>query len=318
MQVNTFNKGDEVTGFYMLKKVEVKHTNATPPKPYLDMIFGDQSGEISAKLWDASIEAQESLRAPMLVKIKGLVQSYRDQLQFRVDRIRPATESDGVKMTDYVRAAPVALDELKAAIRTAFDSIENLHFRKILTHCLNKAGDKLWHYPAASSIHHAYYAGLAYHMTRMLELAEFICKQRPYLNRDLLVSGIILHDIAKTVEMDATLGIVSDYSLLGKLHGHIALVYGWVTEAVVLDGEIDAQDEQVIGLQHLLLSHHNLGEWGSPVQPQLPEAVALHYIDQLDAKLQAVEDALQTVPEDGQWTAPITAIERKAIYKMKR
>ena len=117
--------------------------------------------------------------------------------------------------------------------------------------------------------------------------------------------------------MEARLGIVSDYSLQGKLLGHISIAYGWVTEAAIVYG-LNTNDEKVIALQHLILSHHNLGEWGSPVQPQIPEAVALHYIDQLDAKLQMVEDALNSTPENEQWTPAIRGLENKAIYRLRK
>src|SRR5690606_22738773 len=124
-------------------------------------------------------------------------------------------------------------------------------------------------------------------------------------------------DIAKTEEMESQLGIVTDYSLKGKLLGHITMVYGWITKAALSHG-MDLNDERIIALQHIVLSHHNLGEWGSPVQPQLPEAVALHSIDQLDAKLQMVEDALDTTPESEPWTQQVRGLENKAIYRMRK
>lgn len=136
------------------------------------------------------------------------------------------------------------------------------------------------------------------------------------MNPDLLKAGIILHDIAKPEEMVAQLGIVSEYSVQGKLVGHISMASNWITEAA-LRLDIDLDSPKVLGLQHLVLSHHNLGEWGSPVQPQTPEAVALHHIDALDAKLQMVEDALDTTPETEAWTPFIRGLENKAIYRMK-
>jgi 3'-5' exoribonuclease len=116
--------------------------------------------------------------------------------------------------------------------------------------------------------------------------------------------------------MIAQLGIVSDYSVQGKLVGHISMASSWITEAAIRLGfALDSQ--KVLGLQHLVLSHHNLGEWGSPVQPQTAEAIALHHIDALDAKLQMVEDALDSTPETEEWTQVIRGIENKAIYRMK-
>jgi 3'-5' exoribonuclease len=167
--------------------------------------------------------------------------------------------------------------------------------------------------PAAKFHHHAYFGGLVYHMVRMLELGEFICRQRPFLQSDLIIAGIILHDIAKPVEMISEHGMVSDYSNAGKLIGHISMASNWITEASIKQG-IDLDSNVVLALQHLVLSHHNFGEWGSPVQPQLPEAVALHYIDAMDAKLQMVEDMLETTADNEEWTAAIRGLENKAIY----
>ncbi|SDD97312.1 3'-5' exoribonuclease [Paenibacillus sp. UNCCL117] len=315
--IKSFADGDEVTGFFLLKLAEVKQTNATPPKPYFDLILADSTGEISAKLWDISSADKETFFSMMLVKVQGVVQLYRDRLQLKIARIRKVTPEDGCSIQDFLRTAPVAAEDLVAAIAGAAASIRDEEMRAIVDFCIAKAGDKLLHYPAAKGMHHAYYAGLAYHTARMLELGEFIAGQRPFLNAELLKAGIILHDIAKTEEMNAELGVVREYSLTGKLLGHISLVSGWITEAAIRLG-LDPGAENVIALQHLVLSHHNLGEWGSPVQPQLPEAVALHHIDQLDAKLQAVEDALDAMNANDEWSAPVRVLENKQIYRMKK
>lgn len=314
--IKTFTEGEEVTGFYLLKQAEVKQTNATPPKDYFDLILADTSAEISAKFWDVTSTDKETFFAPMLVKVRGVVQSYREKLQLRITQIRPATDEDGFAITDFVRSAPIAPVDLLATIRTKAISITDDEIRLIVLDCISISEDKLMHYPAAKGMHHAFYAGLSYHIVRMLELAEFICSQRPFLNRNLLIAGIILHDIAKTAEMESELGAVQDYSFTGKLLGHIYMAAEWVSLSAKENG-IDPLSEKMILLKHMILSHHNLGEWGSPVQPQIPEAVALHYIDQLDAKLQAVEDTIDTMPDTADWTNPIRALEGKAFYRRK-
>lgn len=314
--IKEFANGDEITGFYLLKQSTIRQTNATPSKEYFDMILSDTSGEIPAKFWDVSPTDKETFFAPMLVKVRGGVQTYREKLQFKITQIRPATEEDGFSITDFIRSAPEPPINLLHTIKTTAASIQDVEIREIVNYCINMTGDKLMHYPAAKTMHHAFYAGLSYHIARMLELAEFICKQRPFLDRDLLVAGIILHDIAKTEELESDLGIVQDYSFTGKLIGHISLAVNWVIEAAISQG-MDLKSEKLILLQHMILSHHNLGEWGSPVQPQIPEAVALHYIDQLDAKLQAVEDAIGNIPDSERWTNPVRALENKAIYRKK-
>ncbi|EFM10116.1 metal dependent phosphohydrolase [Paenibacillus curdlanolyticus YK9] len=315
-QINQLVSQDEFTGFYLLKELDIRQTNATPPKDYFDIVLCDSTGQLSAKMWDVSSMDKETFFPMGLVKVKGIVQTYRERLQIKVIQMRLAVPEDGVSVTDFIRSAPIRPIDLVHTIKHEADSIKDEVVRTIVSFCIAKAEEKLMHYPAAKTHHHAYYAGLAYHIVRMLELGDFVSRQRPFLNADMLRAGIILHDIAKTEEMTAQLGVVSDYSVVGKLIGHIALASSWITEAAIQTG-ISLEAEQVIGLQHLVLSHHNTGEWGSPVQPQTAEAVALHYIDSLDAKLQMVEDALDSTPASEPWTPVIRGLDNKAVYRTK-
>ncbi|WP_127580997.1 3'-5' exoribonuclease YhaM family protein [Paenibacillus koleovorans] len=312
--INTFTDGKEITGFYLLKEIQLKQVQGSG-KDYFDIVLGDKSGDISAKFWEVSPADKEAFFQFDVVKVEGTVQTYRDKLQFRIGRMRKARPDDKVNVTDFIRSAPVQPNNLVQTIKSAAASIQDEQIRNIVEYCVAKVEEKLLHSPAAKSMHHNYFAGLAYHMCRMLELGDFICKQRTFLKPDLIKAGIILHDIAKPEEMISELGIVSDYTNQGKLLGHISLANNWILEAAYRHG-LDPEDEKVVVLQHLVLSHHNTGEWGSPVQPQLPEAVALHYIDQLDAKMQAVEDALDSTPEGEAWTANIRVIENKSVYRI--
>lgn len=314
--IKEFQDGDEFVGFYLIKEIEAKQTNSSMPKDYLDLVLSDSSANISAKYWEASKTDIETFIPMCIVKVQGLVQIYREKLQVKVIRIRKATAQDGVSVTDFIRSAPVSSDELIPIIEKAINSINNDEVRKIVSFCYKKVKNKMHSSPAAKYHHHAYYGGLAYHIVRMLELGEFICRQRPFLNSDLLKAGIILHDIAKTEEMVSEYGIVSDYSNQGKLIGHISMASNWITEAAIKLG-INLESNIFLTINHLILSHHNLGEWGSPVQPQIPEAVALHYIDALDAKLQTIEDMFQTTPESEDWTPIIRGLENKPFFRIK-
>ncbi|QCT01567.1 metal dependent phosphohydrolase [Paenibacillus algicola] len=314
--IQDLKEGDDFVGFYLIKAMEARQTNSSVPKDYLDLVLSDSSGSISAKYWDASKTDLETFFPMCVVKIQGAAHVYRDQLQVKVLRIRKADENDGVSVTDFIRSAPVAAEELIAVIQRTIESLEHGDIRRIVTFCFDKVKEQLQSAPAAKSFHHAYFGGLAYHMVRMLELGEFLCKQRPFLQRDLVQAGIILHDIAKPAEMISEYGIVQDYSNAGKLIGHISMAAQWVTEAAI-KLELDTGSNAVLALQHLILSHHNLGEWGSPVQPQMPEAVALHYIDAMDAKLQMVEDMLQTTADHQEWTPAIRGLENKAMVRLK-
>lgn len=314
--IKDFKDGDEFVGYYLIKEIEAKQTNSSIPKDFLDIVLADSSGNISAKYWEASKTDIETFFPMCLVKVQGVVQVYREKLQVKVIRIRKTTEQDGVSITDFIRSAPVDANELILIIEQAIDSLSNNDIKSLVTFCFEKVKDKMQSTPAAKSHHHAYFGGLAYHIARMLEIGEFICRQRPFLNSDLIKAGIIMHDIAKPVEMISEYGMVLDYSNQGKLIGHISMAANWITEAAIKRG-IDLESNVIMALQHLVLSHHNLGEWGSPVQPQLPEAVALHFIDAMDAKLQMVEDMLQTTAESEEWTPVIRGLENKAIYRLK-
>ncbi|MED4600204.1 HD domain-containing protein [Paenibacillus validus] len=313
--IKDLSTNDEFVGFYLLKELELKQTNTSPAKDYFDLVLCDASGQLPAKYWDVKETEKDDFTPMTLVKVQGIVQLYREKPQVKITRIRNVSNEDGVSLTDFIRAAPIESAELLEVIYRVIESISDPVIRDIISFCVDKVSEKLAHYPAAKMHHHAYFAGLAYHIVRMLEIGEFLCKQRPFLNADMIKAGIILHDIAKPEEMIAQLGVVTDYSVQGKLIGHIAMAAGWITEAA-LRLELPLDSEQVIGLQHLILSHHNLGEWGSPVQPQTAEAVALHYIDALDAKLQMAEDALSATSDKELWTQPVRGLENKALYRM--
>lgn len=313
--IKELTTNDEFVGFYLLKELELKQTNTSPAKDYFDLVLCDASGQLPAKYWDVKETEKDSFSPMTLVKVQGIVQLYREKPQVKITRIRNVSNEDGVSLTDFIRAAPIGSAELLEVIYRVIESIWDPVIRDIVSFCVDKVSEKLAHYPAAKMHHHAYFAGLAYHIVRMLEIGEFLCKQRAFLKEDMIKAGIILHDIAKPEEMIAQLGVVTDYSTQGKLIGHIAMAAGWITEAA-LRLELPLDSEQVIGLQHLILSHHNLGEWGSPVQPQTAEAVALHYIDALDAKLQMAEDALSATSDKELWTQPVRGLENKALYRM--
>ncbi|SDJ89653.1 3'-5' exoribonuclease [Paenibacillus naphthalenovorans] len=313
--IKDLSTNDEFVGFYLLKELELKQTNTSPAKDYFDLVLCDASGQLPAKYWDVEETERDNFSPMTLVKVQGIVQLYREKPQVKIIRIRNIRDEDGVSLTDFIRAAPIGFAELLEVISRVIESISDPAIRDIVSFCVDKVREKLAHYPAAKMHHHAYFAGLAYHIVRMLEIGEFLCKQRPFLNADMIKAGIILHDIAKPEEMIAQLGVVIDYSTQGKLIGHIAMAASWITEAA-LRLELPLDSQQVIGLQHLILSHHNLGEWGSPVQPQTAEAVALHYIDALDAKLQMAEDALSATSDKELWTQPVRGLENKALYRM--
>jgi len=304
---------DEFTGYYLLKEVAAKPANNGTT--YFEITLTDKTGSIAAKMWEISNQDQETFFPMSIVKVKGMCHIYREKLQVKITKMRLSTEAEGYRIEDFVKAAPVPVIDLIHGIEKTIEKIRHKRMRKIVEFCYWRCKEDLMHIPAAKKNHHAYFAGLAYHMNRMLEIGEFIIEQRPFLNPDLLRAGIILHDLAKSREMVSEAGICYDYTVEGNLIGHLVLVNDWITEAAIHFG-IPLQDELIIALKHMVLSHHGKGEYGSPKSPQLPEAVALHMIDNLDATLQACEDTLDETPAHEVWTPKIRMNENQPLYRL--
>lgn len=312
MEIKDFLDRNEFVGFYLLKHAAVKQTS--DQRDYLDMIIADKTGEIALKFWDITDTDKETYFSGMVVKVQGTASLYREKLQGKVIRMRLANDADGYAVSDFVKAAPVPPADLLAVIEKTIESLFSPKVRTIVQFCVGRVREQLMSYPAGKSIHHAYYAGLAYHIVRMLELADFLCKQRPFLNSDLLRAGILLHDLCKVEEfIGGEQGIVTEYTARGNLLGHISIVNNWIYEAALVYN-LGTQDKTVTALQHLVLSHHGKLEYGSPVLPQLPEAIALAHIDMLDSRLQAVEDALDNTTEE--CITSLRAIDGGRVYRI--
>lgn len=312
MLIKDMSDRNEFIGFYLLKNAMLKQT--ADQRYYLDLIIADTTGEMPLKYWDISDMDKETFFSGMVVKVQGTVSLYREKLQAKVIRIRPATEEDGQVVSDFVKTAPVPPVDLLATIDHTVARLHNPKVQRVVEYCVGRVREQLMSYPAGKSVHHAYYAGLAYHMVRMLELADFLVKQRPFLNEDLLKAGILLHDLCKVEEFEGgEQGIVTEYTVRGNLLGHISIVNNWIYEAA-LTYSFDPHDPVIVSLQHLVLSHHGKLEYGSPVLPQLPEAIALAQIDLMDSRLQAVEDALSASSED--CVTSLKAIEGGRVYRL--
>lgn len=171
-------------------------------------------------------------------------------------------------------------------------------------------GDKYYSYPLASKIHHNFLGGLSEHSLGMAKLCWMICKQYPQLNRDLLVAGALIHDVGKTVEMSGP--VTTEYTLEGKLEGHISIANGMLTEVAESLG-LEGTEEAIL-LHHMILSHHGHYEFGSPVLPLIQEAEVLSLVDNMDARLNTLKQALEPVKPGG-YTSKLFALENRAFYK---
>lgn len=307
------NNGTRVVGVYVIMSIE-KRTTKTD-KPYADLLFGDSTGVSTGKWWDIqSHDDLESFYPGCLVKIESEVDRYQNAIQLTVKKMRPVTEKDGLNIDDYVQSAPFSSDEMIGVLKEYLTKIEDSVYRKVAIEMVRQKIEKLKYYPAAMKNHHAVKGGLLYHTISMVRLAEQVAILYPFLNKDLLFVGVIIHDLEKTEEMlSSTIGIVEDYTVDGKLLGHIVMGANKVKSVAE---EAGATEEQVKLLMHIVLSHHGKKEYGSPVPPLIPEAEALHHIDNLDARMNMFMSALEGL-EPGDFSDRIFALENRQVYKAK-
>lgn len=309
-KIRDFQSGDLVQSYFLVKAAEYKTTSNQ--KNYLDLTLVDQTGEINAKLWDYSIEAEPQYVASMLVRVRGTVSEWQNRLQLKVDRIRIATEEDNLDVGDFVPVAPYSPEVMFAEIEEYMGMIKNVDIYKIVSTLVANNKEKLLLYPAAKQNHHAIRSGLLYHITTMLKMGKKVSEVYVGLNRDLLFAGIILHDIAKTAEMDASeLGIVSEYTVEGELLGHIIQGIKMIEKAAV---QLGVDPEVSLLLQHMILSHHYEPEFGSPKRPMIPEAEILHYLDMMDARMYDMRRVLDKV-EDKQFSEKVWLLNNRKLYK---
>ncbi|MGL4731334.1 MAG: 3'-5' exoribonuclease YhaM family protein [Clostridium sp.] len=311
-KIEKFAKGERIENYFLIKAIDCKFTNNSTTNKYLDVTLTDSTGVINAKLWEVSKELETMFTENMLVRVRGTVNEYRGKLQLKIDRIRKLNDEDNVDIEDFVPTAPYKSEEMYELLLDYICKIENEDIRKITEKIILGCEDKLMHYPAAKSNHHAIKGGLLYHVTTMLKSGEALLNIYTYLNKDLVYAGIILHDIAKIYEMSSSeLGIVSHYTVEGQLLGHITLGINMIEKAAL---EVKADREVAVLLQHMILTHHYEPEYGSPKKPMIPEAELLHHLDVMDARLYDMKKALKDVNE-GEFSERVWSLDNLSVYK---
>ncbi len=301
------NVGEQIELFFFIKS-STKGI-ASNGKPFLTLILQDKSGEIEAKLWDVGEEEEKMYAAQNIVKIIGDVQNYRGKSQLKIRQIRRSGPMDGVRMEDFLETAPLSQEEMVGKLTQYIFEMKNPNIQRITRHLIKKHQQAFLEYPAATKNHHEFVSGLAYHVVSMLDLAKAIAALYPSLDKDLLYAGIILHDMGKVIELSGPVSTV--YTLEGNLLGHITIMINEIGKAAE---ELGISGEEVLILQHLVLSHHGKAEWGSPKPPLVKEAEILHYIDNLDAKMNMLDRALQRV-KPGEFSERIYALDNRSFYK---
>ena len=292
--------GDEVTACYLVHERRRAETKAG--KPYLTLLLGDKTGRVEGKVWDDA-DRLEPLCAPeAFVGVRGRVSVWQDKLQVTVQAVHPLRIEDD-DLEHFLPASRRPRAEMEAELDGLLGSVADGALQELLGRCLGSSSDlgrAFRTHPAARRNHHAHIGGLLEHSLSVASVCDRLAEHYQHcgipVDRDMLVTGALLHDLGKLRELKSSVGF--DYTTEGRLLGHIVLGIQMVTR---MAEEVALHPQRLLALQHLIASHQGRPEWDSPRVPQTLEALILHYADDLDAKLMAALGALESVPE-GEWS----------------
>ena len=305
--VQQLEEGESFADLLMVKSCRMGETRAG--KPYLSLTLCDKTGEISGPVWE-NAEALQSLCEPgNILRIQGQVQTYLDKLQLRIEHIEAVLEGT-YRIQDFLTSSSREPDTMQDELKNVIQGISNRFIKQLLNQIFFKSrhGDVFQHAPAAKGIHHAYIGGLLEHSLSMARVAGMLATHYREIDYDLLIAGALLHDIGKIEELQSQTGVI-DYTDSGRLKGHLVIGCELVgREAESIDG---FPAELLTQLQHLILSHHGRLEFGSPVVPMTVEAMLLCFIDDMDSKMNQIEQLRQKLKSGTmQWSDYQRSLER--------
>ena len=310
MNFKEIGSAGQVEGFAIIKQCDRK--TAKNGNTYLDLMLSDKEGEVSAKLWDYSEVSHGKYETDMFVKVRGTLLKYNGNDQLRIERIRPVVDSDNVNVSDYVKSADYSGEDMMNFLVSTVSAFKNDDLKKLVLFLLGENKEKLLYFPAAFRLHHAIRCGLLMHTASIVRLCDGVCKVYPFVNREMLISGAILHDIAKTTEFEVRdSGLASGYTVEGNLIGHLvkgAMMVEKAAEKLSIDKELS------LLLQHMVLSHHGEPNFGAAVRPQFLEAELLSQLDLMDARVYEIMSAVENV-EKGEFSQRLWALEDRRFYK---
>ena len=288
-------------------------------KPYLSLTLGDKKGQIEGRVWEiGDPRVARDFEHGDIVKVRGSVSRYDDRAQLKVDQLRKAQAGEANRM-DMLPATTRDVAELWGELEAKVASLTNPDLKRLLTALSadTAIAQAFREAPAARQLHHAWLGGLLEHVVSLLGLADRVAAHYPLLDRDLLVTGVILHDIGKIRELEWETGF--DYTVEGVLLGHIQMGVDLVEKTIAsLPGFPERLRTLVL---HMILSHHGKLEFGSPKLPMIPEALVLNFLDDLDAKMQAVMSEFEKSAREGrepdELTGKVWALDQRQLLNTK-
>lgn len=305
--------GKLIEDHYLVKVADIRDGNQG--KRHLYMTLADATGEIQAVKWSlnpSEVSSFTRIKPGMIIGVRGRCKDFRGNNQLILDDIVGQIKPENVDREDYFKSAPEDSSAMYNYIIAKINEFEDDELKRLCLSFYEENEERLMYYPAAMSNHHAEYGGLLYHVKRMMMMGERACEVYTYLNRDLLLAGVAIHDIEKLNELDSDEnGVVPEYTLEGKMLGHLVMGVAAIRERCA---ELDISEEKALLLEHMAISHHYEPEFGSPRKPLFPEAEMLHYLDMVDAKMFDMEDALRNV-EPGGFSDKVFTLDNRKLYK---
>ena len=305
---------DEVaTGIFLVQHKDIRQKKSG--EPYLSLVLGDRTGDVEAKMFDNAAEVMDTFDRGAFVRAKGLLQVFQNRPQFTLHKLLPVADSE-VDPSDFFPASKRDRDEMFLELRGWIAGVANPHLKALLESIFADPEIALAYRtaPAAKTVHHAWLGGLIEHVLSLCHLAKFTATHYPVVDFDLLLAGVLLHDIGKIRELSYARAF--GYSTEGQLLGHIHIGAGIVQEKLRLLPDFPPKLRDL--LLHLILSHHGELEFGSPKVPLFAEALLLHHLDNLDSKMECVRGGIEKDRQvEGEWTGYISALDRTILKKEK-
>jgi 3'-5' exoribonuclease len=297
-----FDEGRAFDTFFLLLTKQTRSTKAN--KPYLNLILCDKTGQLEGRVWDPTDpRIARDVEQGDIVKARGSVSLFDGRLQMKVEQLRKAAPGEADK-SDMLPATTCNVDALWSELHGFVATFTEPNLKLLLTTLLAEPAiaQAYREAPAARQLHHAFLGGLLEHVVSLLRLAERVLPNYPILNRDLLLTGVILHDIGKVYELAWDTGF--EYTVEGTLLGHIQMGIELVEKTIDKLPNFPPRLRTLI--VHMILSHHGKLEFGSPKLPMIPEALVLNFVDDLDAKMQAVANEFEKSAREGKSPADLT------------
>ena len=306
--IKDYSIGDKATLVLRFSDVQIRKT--TSNADYASLIGFDGKDLIDVKIWSLPQEKKDILKNGEVYLAVGNMKDYQGKMQLNVTDFRLVTD-DEMDLSVFYEYAKLSSLELQQRIYGYIQKIDNKIIKSIVAQLMSDHYQEYFLHPAAVTMHHNYFSGLAYHVYSMLVLSDVYLMQYPFLNKDLVYAGIIIHDIGKIYELSGGKGI--EYTKVGNLLGHISIGCNLIYKASCDLGYEDT--DECLSLQHIVLAHHGLNEYGSPKEPQMAEAVLIYLLDFSDSRMAALEKEYKDLELlKGGFTNPLPAFERKSFY----